>query len=172
VPGTGADSPRVKLHHPLALARPRRRAGHKGWTLLEMAIVAGLLGVLLALALPAYQRHRNKVLSGHAAQEIAMMSAAIEAWRLDNRAWPPSLASVNFANRADPWGRPYVYYNVDARGRGHARKDRALNPVNTDFDLYSRGPDGLTHNQISHRNSEDDILRAGNGRFVGIARDF
>jgi general secretion pathway protein G len=137
-----------------------------------MAVAVGLIGVLMALALPAYTRHRNKVLSGHAAQEIGMMSAAIEAWRLDNRAFPASLADVRFAGRLDPWGRAYVYYNVDAGGRGHARKDRALNPVNTDFDLYSRGPDGATHMQIGHRNSADDIIRAGNGRFVGPARDF
>jgi general secretion pathway protein G len=162
----------MNLRHALAPvpAAPRRR--HVGWTLLEMAIVAGIVAVLLALALPAYQRYRDKMLSGQAVQDIAMMSAAIAAWQQYHGSFPPSLASVNHGGQLDPWGRPYVYYNVDAGGRGHARKDRALNPLNTDFDLYSRGPDGITHNQVSHRSSGDDIIRAGNGRFLGIARDF
>ena len=53
-----------------------------------------------------------------------------------------------------------------------ARKDRALNPINTDFDLYSVGADGQTHGQVSHRRSADDVLRANNGRFIGLGADF
>lgn len=147
-------------------------AAARGFTLVELMLIIGLVAVLLALAFPAYTSHRNKVLSGHAVKEIAMMSAAIEAWRLDNRAYPPTLAAVNFGGRRDPWGRAYHYYNIDAGNRGHARKDRALNPINTDFDLYSYGPDGVSHSQLSHRNSDDDVIRAGNGRFVGIAKNF
>lgn len=149
-----------------------RRQPSLGFTLVELMLAVGLVAVLLALAVPAYRSHRNKVLSGHAAKEIAMMSAGIEAWRLDNRAYPPSLAAAGFGNRLDPWGRAYHYYNIDGGNRGFARKDRALNPINTDFDLYSRGPDGVTNNQLSHRSSDDDVLRGGNGRFVGIAKNF
>lgn len=149
-----------------------RRQASLGFTLVELMLAVLLVAVLLALAVPAYTSHRNKVLSGHAAKEIAMMSAAIEAWRLDNRAYPPSLAAVNFGGRLDPWGRAYHYYNIDGGNRGGARKDRRLNPINTDFDLYSFGPDGVSHSQISNRRSEDDVIRAGNGRFVGIAKNF
>jgi general secretion pathway protein G len=150
-------------------ARPPRAGG---WTLVELMMALGVLAVLLGLAVPAYQSHRNKVLAKHAAQEIVMMSAAIEAYWNDNRAYPASLADVGFGGRQDPWGRAYAYYNVDARGRGRARKDRALNPINTDFDLYSVGADGETHGQVSHRRSADDVLRANNGRFIGLGAEF
>ncbi len=135
-------------------------------------LALGVVATLLAVALPAWQAQRNKALAGHAAKEIAMMSAAIEAYWNDHRAYPDSLADVNFAGRQDPWGRAYIYYNVDARGRGGARKDRALNPINTDFDLYSVGVDGETHVQVSNRRSADDVIRANNGRFVGLGADF
>jgi general secretion pathway protein G len=147
-----------------------RRAG--GWTVVELMMALGVLAVLLGLALPAYQSHRNKALSKRAAQDIVMMSAAIEAYWTDNRAYPASLADVGFGGRQDPWGRAYAYHNVDALGRGRARKDRALNPINTDFDLYSVGADGQTHGQVSHRRSADDVLRANNGRFIGLGAEF
>jgi len=131
-----------------------------------------VIGVLVALALPAWHNQRNKVLARHAGQEIAMMSALIRAYWEDHGAYPASLADVQSGGRADPWGRPYVYYNVDARGRGGARKDRALNPINTDFDLYSLGADGLTHTQVSHGHSADDVIRANNGRFAGLGAEF
>ncbi len=139
-----------------------------------MELMAALLvvGVLVALAVPAWNEHRNKALARHAAKDIAMMSAVIDAYWQDHRAFPDSLADVQMGGRVDPWGRAYVYYNVEARGRGRARKDRALNPINTDFDLYSPGADGETHGQVSHRRSADDIIRANNGRFVGLGADF
>ena len=43
----------------------------------------------------------------------------------------------------DPWGRPYVYTDLSQKGsKGKARKDGKLNPINSDFDLYSLGEDG------------------------------
>jgi general secretion pathway protein G len=49
----------------------------------------------------------------------------------------------------DPWGNPYQYLPLDGAsppgGGGaaaHARKDRFLVPIDTDFDLYSMGKDG------------------------------
>jgi general secretion pathway protein G len=104
--------------------------------------------------------------------EIAAMSAAIKGWQLDARSYPNALAEVKVATPLDPWGRAYVYYNVDANGRGGARKDKALNPINTDFDLYSMGPDGKTKSQVTQKDSVDDILRANDGGFIGVAADF
>lgn len=143
-----------------------------GWTLVEIMLALLVVGVLVALALPAWDKQRDKALSRAAGQEIAMMSAAIGAYWEDHRAFPASLADVQLGGRLDPWGRPYVYYDVNGNGRGGARKDRALNPVNTDFDLYSPGPDGETHMQVSHRLSADDVVRANNGRFVGLGAEF
>lgn len=60
-------------------------------------------------------------------------------------------------------------------GHGHpegARKDRFLVPINCDYDLYSMGPDGETTAPLTARKSRDDIIRAGDGAFVGPASEF
>ena len=111
-------------------------------------------------------------MNAKAVTAIVALSTLIDSYVQDERQYPPDLAALRVPIPLDPWGRPYVYYNVDANGRGHARKDHALNPINTDFDLYSMGPDGQTKKQITQKDSVDDIIRASNGKFVGVAADF
>lgn len=75
----------------------------------------------------------------------------------------------------DPWGNPYQYLNIANGGnriRGRVRKDRNLVPLNTDFDIYSMGPDGESRPPLTARHSWDDIVRASNGSFIGIASDY
>jgi general secretion pathway protein G len=151
----------VKRHRPV-----------RGFTIIEVMIVVGLLAILAAIALPSYSNYRDKARSVEAAQQITVMAAAIKTYWQDARAYPATLADVHLDSMIDPWGRPYVYYNVDANGKGGARKDHALNPLNTDFDLYSVGPDGKTKKQISQKDSLDDLIRARDGAFVGVAADF
>lgn len=55
---------------------------------------------------------------------------------------------------------------------GQVRKDRFLAPINTDYDLYSLGPDGESRPQLNARESRDDIVRAANGSYFGVAEDF
>jgi general secretion pathway protein G len=51
------------------------------------------------------------------------------------------------------------------------RRDKNLNPLNRDFDLYSVGKDGQTQTQLTAARARDDIVRAGNGSFIGKAED-
>ena len=151
---------------------PQFSARLRGFTLVEVLSVVLLLGVLLAIAIPTYGRYRDKVRTHQAILDITVISAIVRDYFETNGQYPASLASTGNADRLDPWGRPYVYYNIDENGKGHARKDHALNPLNTDFDLYSSGPDGVSKPQITQKDSLDDILRASNGAFVGIAANF
>jgi general secretion pathway protein G len=41
--------------------------------------------------------------------------------------------------------------------------------VNSDFDLYSLGRDGVTTAQFTGNEAHDDIVRANNGRYYGLA---
>jgi general secretion pathway protein G len=61
--------------------------------------------------------------------------------------------------------------NSGSQGKGKQRRDRFMNPVNTDYDLYSMGPDGETSTQFTSRKGRDDIVRANNGGYYGIASE-
>jgi general secretion pathway protein G len=52
------------------------------------------------------------------------------------------------------------------------RKDRNLVPINSDYDLYSVGPDGDSSLPLTAATSRDDIVRANDGRFIGKAEDY
>jgi general secretion pathway protein G len=57
-------------------------------------------------------------------------------------------------------------------GKGKWRRDRFLNPVNTDYDLYSMGADGRTQVNFNAKWARDDIVRANNGEYVGLASEY
>jgi len=141
--------------------------------LVELMIATVLVAVLLAVAIPSYQRYRDRVRVAQATKDITVIATAIAQYELDARAYPGSLADIGMDNQRDPWGNPYRYLNMQDRGaRGLARKDHALVPINTDFDLYSMGADGGTAPPLTARQSRDDIVRANNGAFVGLASDY
>jgi general secretion pathway protein G len=52
------------------------------------------------------------------------------------------------------------------------RKDRFLVPINSDYDLYSMGKDGKSSSPLTSKNGRDDIIRANDGAFIGLASDY
>jgi general secretion pathway protein G len=157
---------------PLRIVQTNHRHRMAAFTLLELMVSIALLGVLAVIAVRAYGSYYEKVRIRTAEYDIAAMAVVITNYETDNQAYPASLADIGLSGKLDPWGNPYVYYNVAANGKGGARKDHALNPINSDFDLYSMGKDGVTKKQITQKNSLDDIIRARDGAFVGLASDF
>jgi general secretion pathway protein G len=148
------------------------RSRPSGMTLIELMMVVAIIGVLAAIALSSYGNYRERVRVSQAKTDISVMSTKIGNYYLDARAYPATLAEIG-APAADPWGRPYVYVDLTSlNGHGKARKDRKLNPLNSDFDLYSVGKDGLTKPQITNQDSLDDVLRANDGRFIDLAAKF
>ena len=72
----------------------------------------------------------------------------------------------------DPWGNRYVYLRITGSNRGSLRKDRFLVPINSDFDLYSMGIDGESKAPLNTKVSQDDVVRALDGGFIGLAEEF
>ncbi len=52
------------------------------------------------------------------------------------------------------------------------RRDRYMFPLNTDFDLFSLGPDHATSTSLGEPAGLDDVIRANNGGFFGVAANY
>lgn len=147
-----------------------------GFTLLEVLIVAGLIGTLLMIIIPPFFRHTERMRVLDAEADILEMHVDIAAYMVDYIIPPDSLAEVRLGTRRDPWGNPYQYLkileNTDPGVNGKRRKDHSLVPVNSDYDLYSMGPDGKSKPPFTARDSRDDIVRAANGGFIGPVSEF
>jgi general secretion pathway protein G len=147
-----------------------------GLTMIELMFAMAILAALVAIALPSYQNYREKARIHEAVTDMAAISMNLKNYQLDNRFFPPTLDTLPMYNPVpnDPWGRPYQYLAIDidpAPNKGAVRKDKNMNPLNSDFDLYSMGPDGQTALPLTAAKARDDIVRADNGRFIGIAKD-
>lgn len=144
-----------------------------GITLIELSLVVAIIAVLAAIAIPQYNGYKDRVNVGHAVTDIAVISTFIKQYENDNRVLPGTLDDVGLGSKLDPWGHPYQYYNIaTATGKGNLRKDKSLNPINSDYDLYSMGKDGQSKTQLNNKVSLDDVIRARDGQFVGLASDF
>jgi general secretion pathway protein G len=154
-------------------SRQRSPPASAGFTLLELMIAAAAVGILLAIAVPSYARYVARAKSTAAIADIAKIHMAVETYIMDHYAPPPDLAAIGKAGELDPWGRPYVYLSFDGlNGKGKMRKDKNLVPINTEYDLYSVGPDGDSVPPLTAQPSRDDIVMANNGGFIGVASDY
>lgn len=146
-----------------------------GFTLTDLMIALVVAALLAALAIPSYGTYVERAKVTRAIGDVSSISLAIESFELhSNGAYPLSLDELPFEIPLDPWGQPYIYVNIRTAGPGVGglRKDGKLNPLNTDFDLYSCGKDGDSAGPLSATASRDDIVRANNGAFVGLGEDY
>ncbi len=147
----------------------------KGFGLLELVIVLVVAGLLASTAFPAYNGYTERARVSRAIGDIGSLNLEIERFRLQNGDQIPAfLDELTIDVPVDPWGRAYDFLNIPSAGpgKGGLRKDGALNPLNTDFDLYSRGKDGDSKGPLSAKASRDDIVRANNGAFIGLAGEY
>jgi general secretion pathway protein G len=144
-----------------------------GFTVIEMMIVIAIVATLASLALPAYSNHVYEAQKVRAMEEIRTMESEIREYEAQLNSLPDSLNDIGRGALRDPWGNPYQYLNITTmKGNGEARKDRFLVPLNSDFDLYSMGKDGRSTGPLTAKISRDDILRANDGGYVGLASEY
>ena len=144
----------------------------RGFTLVEIILILTIVGVLAAMTWPMLNRYVDRARVREATVQLGELSRAVREWDRTNGFLPATLAAAGL-ERTDPWGNSYRYFNLrTASGNGQARKDKKLAPLNSDFDLYSVGKDGVTQENLGHASSRDDIVRARDGAFIGPAEEF
>lgn len=130
-------------------------------------IVIAIIGTLAGIAIPNFISYREKAVQISVIMELKTIEKELILYEIDSGTFPASLAQIGLGTLKDPWGNLYQYLPVQGAPRGRLRKDRFLVPVNTDFDLYSMGPDGKSAGPFTAKASRDDIVRANNGQFIG-----
>lgn len=158
------------------LVKMSRKEVLAGFTLVELLTVIGMLGTITAIAIPTYSGYMNKAKITKAIAEITMLQNEIKLYEIDRNTLPNSLDDIGWGNLLDPYGNPYRYENFaigfSGKGVGGKRKDQWDNPLNDDYDLYSMGRDGKSAQHLHNPKSHDDIVRAREGRFIGLASEF
>ncbi|MEJ2632674.1 MAG: prepilin-type N-terminal cleavage/methylation domain-containing protein [Acidihalobacter sp.] len=152
-----------------------KHSSDRGFTLIELVIALVVAAALAAIAVPAYQQHREHLKVNQAKMTISMLAADLTRYYRTHNTYPATLAGLGIFIPLDPWGNVYNYVPIDVRNPpkvGKILKDKSMHPVNSDFDLYSMGEDGKTTTQLASYNSQDDVIRAGNGSYIGPASGY
>lgn len=155
-----------------------RKACVQGFMIIELVIVFAIIGTLAAIAIPAYAKYRYKAQLAMVITEIRILEKEIENYAAEHGEFPDSLADINMDLIEDAWGNSYRYLKIDGEDLNSSgkdqqmRKDHFMVPVNSDYDLYSMGPDGRSKAPFTAKDSRDDIVRANDGKYVGLASEY
>jgi prepilin-type N-terminal cleavage/methylation domain-containing protein len=141
---------------------------NRGFTLVELIVSIGIIGVLAAMAIPAYNNMRNLAKVARAEAEVRVIDKAVYAYYISQNIYPNTLSVIGpEGSLIDPWGHPYQYNStpkyLDFTG---------TNFVNDDYDIFSTGADGTSDQNLAHANCQDDILRAGSGSNVTLGSNY
>jgi len=145
----------------------------KGVTLLELMFAVAIVGILAVVAVPGYRANVERMRISTAIADISGIHLAIQRYVAANYGPPLSLATIGMDGKIDPWGNAYMYLSFTGiKGKGPMRKDKNLVPINSQYDLYSKGPDGESVAPLTAKKSQDDIVLANDGGFIGRASDY
>ena len=133
--------------------------------------MAAAVSIAASFAIPAFNGYVERARVARAVSDIGTLSLQLYSYEQRASTLPASLVEAGL-RADDPWGRPYVYVRAADTSRARLRKDKKLAPLNTDFDLYSLGPDGESALALPAAQSRDDVVRAADGAFIGVAANY
>jgi general secretion pathway protein G len=165
----------VKKKLPITAKSGARIGWRIGFTLVELCIAIAIISILAGAVVQYVTSWRDRQKITTCIIDIKKIEAAIEDYLQKEVELPDSLDVIGLSAILDPWGRPYQYLRIDGGKspeiNGKRRRDKNANPVNDDYDLYSMGADGKTAAQFTGKNARDDIVRANNGGYYGLAEN-
>ena len=144
----------------------------RGFTLVELILVVAIIAALSLIAYPSYLQYIDKANIAKAKVDITSIEQGLDRWYTVNQTYPDSLADAGMDTLKDPWGNFYKYTKITGHNVGMLRKDKWLHPLNSDYDLYSKGKDGQSQLPLTAGVSKDDIIRANNGAFLDLASNY
>jgi len=122
----------------------------RGFTLIEILVVIAVIALLASLVAPNVFGHLGTAKDATARAQVEMLSAALDAYRLDNGHYPTSqqgLQALMVAPTSDPrpgnWRGPYLRKALPSDPWGNPYQLTSPGTVNLNgFDLVSYGADG------------------------------
>jgi general secretion pathway protein G len=155
---------------------PSQKMHKKGLTLIELLLAVAMIATLLTGAIPGISNLINNGRISRACSDISIISQKLSDYLMDYGSLPETLNEVDIPTLTDSWGNPYQYLVILGKNKseiqGKWRKDRFLVPLNYDFDLFSMGKDGESTAPLTAETSHDDIVRANNGDYIGLASKY
>lgn len=141
--------------------------------MVELVMTVAILAIVAAAAIPIYEGYIEETRIAKSIKDIRQMQLILDDLYLDDS--PPATLAAAGLSMTDPWGNTYRYLwlrgNPASGLNGQRRRDKSMNPVNSDYDLYSMGTDGQTSAQFVAKKARDDVVRANDGDFIGLAAD-
>lgn len=112
------------------------RQAQKGFTIIEILIVVGIIGMLMAILYPAYRAQQNRAKKGAASVQIRQVASSIEQYYEDVGEYPATLKDLvkepGDEKTREKWHGPYI---------STKDKDAPRDPWNKPFH-YQPTPDG------------------------------
>jgi general secretion pathway protein G len=144
-----------------------------GFTIVELIIVVAILMIVSAMAVPRLQAAIQAAKISRSVGDVRTIGDAALGYYAEYGAAPNTLADVGYDQQVDPWGQAYQYLGfTSTTSSSQMRTDRFGAPINTFFDLYSMGADGQTTTQLTAPQSQDDVIWANDGVYMGLAWNY
>jgi len=85
-----------------------KKAIQKGFTLIELMIVVAIIGILAAIAIPAYQDYTIRAQVTEGLNLMSDMKAGVAEWYAQEGSWPSSLVQIGISS-GDPTAKSGKY---------------------------------------------------------------